>query len=280
MPTAWKKLARFFARLFAESLCWLGLLSIVRYYVTGLTDFKPDAFWNACYVGGLYGVMLWEVRRTQKTLPSPSGSLSLNPQAIEHRLMQWLTGGVVGIFLVLLCWTVGLTLGMLRWQVPVIQEPVGTLFLSVLFTALAIAFIEERLFRGLVVDIFALSYSPTQSAILQGGVFSLLHQLNGLWGPEMRLGSGLGLWMVGWILAQLRFATRGLATGMGLHAGWIFICLITARLNGLEYIAQEQLYWAFQEINPVSGWVGISVLVGTSYVIMKANRTTTVQHER
>ena len=96
----------------------------------------------------------------------------------------------------------------------------------------------------------------------------------------MRIGSGIGLFLVGWVLSQARLKSGGLSWSIGLHSGWVFICLFVAKNQILSLHTQQKAYWALQELNPVSGILGIALLSGVSYVIMNAKCTPVVQHER
>lgn len=181
-------------------------------------------------------------------------------------------GFLLSVAILSCCWGIGLGSGLLTWQY--LSLPLPQL-LHILGLAFAIAWFEEAFFRGLVLHLLRQQYPLLWAMLLQALLFSLLHQFNTQWDTPMRIGSGLGLFLSALILAQVAHLSQSLGWSIGLHSGWIFLCQ-WASYSGAIRLQQplengQKLY--FQEVNPVSGIVGILLLTGVSYVIMSANRT-------
>lgn len=138
-------------------------------------------------------------------------------------------------------------------------------------SALVVPFIEEPLFRGLILGILLRSCSPVIATALTSAVFSILHFLKApedssnvvTWSsgfislgnafaqfsqPLLVLAGFTTLFLLGWILADARIRTRSLWLPIGLHAGWIFASAIFSK------IARREL-----ELLP---WLGKSLLIG------------------
>lgn len=171
------------------------------------------------------------------------------------------------------CWGIGVFTHALVWEyksLPLLQ------LVHILGLAFAIAWFEEALFRGLIFQLLCRAQKSTLRAILlQSFIFAGLHQLNSQWDLAMRIGSGIGLFLCAFILTQARVRSGHLGWSIGLHGGWIFLCQWAAYSGALtpQTMGEHWQKLSFQEVNPVSGIVGILLLTGVSYVIMRANRT-------
>lgn len=147
--------------------------------------------------------------------------------------------------------------------------------LEAILLAMAVSWIEELLFRGLVLRILEKAYAAERAVLWQALIFSGLHQLNLQWDLGLRMGSGMGLFLAGLVLGLARQRSQSLSWSIGLHAGWIFMCQWGVRAWGLSLPEPQLRASAFllQEVNPISGIPAILLLTGVSYVIMIANRT-------
>lgn len=185
---------------------------------------------------------------------------------------------MASLLLVSLCWGCSLYFG---WLVVHLPEPSSLTHFQVMvettLLAFAVAWIEELLFRGLILGILEKSSRPELAVLWQAIIFSGLHQMNTHWPWGLRIGSAVGLFLAGLVLGLVRQKTNGLGWSIGLHAGWIFICQWGVRVWGLSLPVHPSTTGIFmvQEVNPVSGVPAILLLTGVSYVIMNANRTLT-----
>ncbi len=138
-------------------------------------------------------------------------------------------------------------------------------------SALVVPFLEEPIFRGLILGVLLRSL-PVWGAILgTSTIFSILHFLKApdhtstvvTWysgfvsiansfhqfnDPLLLLAGFTTLFLLGWILADARVRTRSLWLPMGLHGGWIFANALFNRLARREYEALP--------------WLGKNLLVG------------------
>ncbi|MDQ2658914.1 MAG: CPBP family intramembrane metalloprotease [Verrucomicrobiota bacterium] len=138
-------------------------------------------------------------------------------------------------------------------------------------SAIVVPFIEEPLFRGLILGVLLRSNRRPIAILLSSAFFSLLHFLKApehtstvvTWNsgfvsiahsfaqfsdPLLVLAGFTTLFLLGWILADARIRTRSLWLPIGLHAGWIFSSAIFNKLARRELLALP--------------WLGNSLLVG------------------
>jgi membrane protease YdiL (CAAX protease family) len=144
-------------------------------------------------------------------------------------------------------------------------------FGKMLVASIAVPFIEEPFFRGIVFGvllrtgrkyaaIFAVSAlfavvhflkAPDRTSEIvtwTSGFSSIAHAFDGV-GDPMILASALAtLFFIGWILADARVLTHSLWLSIGLHAGWIFGSAAFSRLARQQTLALP--------------WIGKNMLVG------------------
>ncbi len=220
--------------------------------------------WETRYVVLLYLSLFLLIKSYRKSHRFPIGPGPLRSVGM---------GFLASTLILSVCWSIGVLTHALTWEYK--SLPLLQLF-HILGLAFAIAWFEEALFRGLVFHLLRKTpYSLLHAMILQSFIFALLHQLNSQWSLSMRVGSGVGLFLCALILTQVRVMSDHLGWSIGLHGGWIFLCQWAAYSGALTHQTTGG-YWqrlSFQEVNPVSGIVGILLLTGVSYVIMSANRT-------
>ena len=154
-------------------------------------------------------------------------------------------------------------MGVFQWNKKV--DP-GSLFLVAGIAAVAVALVEEWLFRGAFTAVFARTFGPFTTLWGVALLFAVLHfmeppdnlripdeavgattgfQLAGvmlgrLGQVETFTGAFLALLLVGLMLGWARLATGRLWLGIGLHAGWVFALKIfsgmTRRSRGADEI--------------------------------------------
>jgi membrane protease YdiL (CAAX protease family) len=139
-------------------------------------------------------------------------------------------------------------------------------------SAVVVPFLEEPLFRGLILGVLMRSNPAWLAALFTSAGFSIVHFLKApehastdiTWTsgfvsianafhqfgePFLLLAGFTTLFLLGCVLADARIRTRSLWLPIGLHAGWIFA---SAAFNKV----------ARREIPPLLPWLGDSLLIG------------------
>lgn len=159
-----------------------------------------------------------------------------------HKSFLQIFGLFAGIHLVIL-----LALGLTPYAQFVLNINVITpkILLSVLFGFIATFFLaltEEIIFRGLVLIHFQQYMNNFWAVIASAVIFSLAHDITAPWNllsSDILL--GVGLFLLGILLAQVACISGGLVHGMGLHAGLVFIKVIHRRIPLIDY--SDTLPW-------------------------------------
>ncbi len=144
-------------------------------------------------------------------------------------------------------------------------------FGKMLLASIAVPFIEEAFFRGIVLGvllrtgrkyiaicavsaIFAAVHflkAPERTSEIvtwTSGFSSIAHAFDGIGEPMMLVSALATLFLIGWILADARVLTQSLWLSIGLHCGWIFASGTFSRL-----VRQQAL---------ILPWIGKNMLVG------------------
>ena len=251
-----------FGVLAAPLLYWGAQSLIAHGYLTLLAKFDFETYFHrALLVGAL--VFLWPLFRWLKIRNGSELGLTPNP--------KWKRDAGAGLLIAalpLLCFgalLLALEIYTLRPSVSVIK------LLERALSALIVPFLEEPIFRGLILGVLLRS-SPVWAALFgTSAIFSILHFLKApehtsvvvTWmsgfvslgnsftqfnQPLLLLAGFTTLFLLGWILADARIRTRSLWLPIGLHGGWIFA-------NGIfNKMARQQT-----EALP---WLGKSLLIG------------------
>lgn len=123
-------------------------------------------------------------------------------------------------------------------------------------TTLAVALIEEALFRGWLLGQLLRRMDCLRAMTVSSALFALVHVFRpGGWG--FKLGLGLGLFLLGMLLAWVAEKKDAILASSGLHAGIIFPNLLAPPPH------LQQSWWAGWQQEPVSGalsWVMILFL--------------------
>jgi membrane protease YdiL (CAAX protease family) len=159
-------------------------------------------------------------------------------------------------------------------------------FGKMLAASIAVPFIEEAFFRGIVlglllrtgrkyIAIFAVSVifaavhflkapeRTSQIVTWMSGFSSIAHALDGIGDPVMVASALATLFFIGWILADARVLTHSLWLSIGLHAGWIFGSGAFSRLA-----RQQPLGFPWMGKNMLVGIIPLGVAALT-WVIMR-----------
>jgi len=252
-------------------------------------------FNRAILLGG--AILLWPVLRWMRSGqgPAPRRSvaglresllLSPNPAWGRHLLLGFsaAAGG-----LLLLGWLYTL----LGWyEVLPSRQALLSILLASLGTALAVAFLEEFVFRGALHAVLAGLFGPRTVFWSVALFFALVHFFHGP--PELEVGSvGVftGFWMVGVLFAHFfaqfadpyfllaefavllavgvvlgyaRVTTGSLWLGIGLHAGWVFGVKTLSSLTRRAFERAEMMPWLGDNLRV--GLVSTLVVLATGAV--------------
>ncbi len=122
-----------------------------------------------------------------------------------------------------------------------------SLFISIALGFLAtfmLAWTEELLFRGTVLPLLKKFLSPLESIFWSALIFMLCHDFSNplnLLTVDYKL--GLGLFLLGFMLALIFHISGKLYCGMGAHAGLVFVKVIMRRAPLLVYLPPSELPW-------------------------------------
>ena len=159
-------------------------------------------------------------------------------------------------------------------------------FGKMLAASVAVPFIEEAFFRGIVlglllrsgrkyIAVFAVSAifaavhflkAPERTSEIvtwTSGFSSIAHAFDGIGDPMMVASALATLFFIGWILADARVLTHSLWLSIGLHAGWIFGSGAFSRLA-----RQQALGFPWVGKNMLVGIIPLGV-VALTWVIMR-----------
>lgn len=127
-------------------------------------------------------------------------------------------------------------------SVKIIFEKTPTLAFGFIATFF-LAWTEEAIFRGTIIPLLRRGkLSALSTVFLSALIFSLVHDITAPWHLlSCDLPLGIGLFLLGVMLAQLFIISNTLYIGMGAHAGLVFIKVFLRRIPCLTYT--DQLPW-------------------------------------
>ncbi len=141
---------------------------------------------------------------------------------------------------------------------------------SIFILALAIAMVEEIVFRGFILQELVKDYPYWSAAIISSLIFALLHLV---WERKTTLPQIPGLWLMGIVLVGAVLADNGnLGLAWGLHTGWILglSCIDSAQI--LTYSQPEKPWLTGINQQPLAGLAGIFCLFMTlGWLLLKGN---------
>ncbi len=203
---------------------------------------------------------------------------------------RWLSGVGLGLISLAIVAAFALLMGVRTLDVSASSQELSKHLLNAAGSAIAVGFLEELLFRGLVFGALTQGgHRPWVAACLSSLIYALLHffrrppeplvvewwsGLGTLW--EMMAGflefralvPNFGnLFLAGVILAIARRRTGDLWFSMGLHCGWVFWIKVYGRLTrpvdggGLWFFGSDKL---------IDGWIGGAVLILVAWVVIQA----------
>ncbi len=266
------------AALFAPVLYWTGQWLVWRGLVPALAEYEFDRYFrrSVLIVALLLSFPLYRWLRI-------SGWRELGLVSNPHPIRDAGAGFLISAFPLIAFAILLMSLQMYSFRRSILPSELASRTLS----AIVVPFLEEPIFRGLLLGIL-LRRSATWIAIfLTSAVFSILHFLKTpeqsadvvTWlsgfdsiansfsqfsEPILVLAGFTTLFLLGWILADARIRTRSLWAPIGMHAGWIFASANFSKI-------------ARQEVEALP-WLGRNLLVGiaplcvalVSWVILRA----------
>jgi membrane protease YdiL (CAAX protease family) len=160
---------------------------------------------------------------------------------------------LLGIATMLMVVGIMALLGLLEWRAPPVGTPLPKLLVSAALSGLAVAFIEETFLRGAMhtaieresgtraaVLLTALLYAathffgkfhiPPEQVGPHSGIDLLAGTLHAFAHPLAIADAFLALTAVGVVLGLVRAETGNIAACLGLHAGWVWVMLVTHEL--------------------------------------------------
>lgn len=238
----------------APLLFWSAQWLATRGILPVLAEFDFGTFFRRALL--IVAVLLfWPLLKWLRIKGWRELGLTRNP----HWLRDALTGFVIAAAPLLLFGLLLLCLNVysLRSTVSVLDVLERTL------SAVVVPFIEEPLFRGLLLGILLRANSARVAVFITSAFFSILHFLKS---PEqstatvtwtsgfVSLANSFGqfrepllvaagfttLFLLAWILADARIRTRSLWLPIGMHAGWIFASALFNKIARREF---EALPW-------------------------------------
>ncbi len=261
MKDAARLLGYFLATALLGALVAPPLYWTARAYVPALAGFGFETFFHrALLLCAL--LLLWPLLRSLRVRSRRDLALEKNRHAARDAIIGFLIAAVpLACFGALL-----LAIGVYHYRSATIGA-VASRWVS----AAVVPFIEEPLFRGLILGVLLRGFRPLAATAITSGFFSILHFLKAPEGsgavvtwasgfasignafvqfsePMLVLAGFTTLFLLGWILADARIRTRSLWLPIGLHAGWILASATFNKLARRELLALP--------------WIGKSLLIG------------------
>jgi membrane protease YdiL (CAAX protease family) len=239
----------------AQGLAGRGILPFLANY-----DFETF-FHRALLVGAL--AFFWPLLRSLRVRGVGDLGIVRNPAALRDAGAGLLISAIPLLCFGILLLVIGIYSLRASISLPAIGERIAS--------AAVVPFIEEPLFRGLILGVLLRASTPLMAALLTSGLFSILHFLKApentspvvTWtsgffsiansfaqfsDPLLVLAGFTTLFLLGWILADARIRTRSLWLPIGLHAGWILASAVFNKVARRELVALP--------------WLGKSLLIG------------------
>lgn len=267
----WQRIGVFWGLTVSFALLWASLLLLScgqRPWAPELTRVPSSV--QALYLLGLYLEMGWVAWRLK---PSASAVGQGSVSSIGQHLRDFALGALLAGASLLGLW---LGFGLLGWLHLQPGQASIWLVLQNLGMALGVAWIEEWVFRGFILDSLRERYAWPWSLRWQALLFALPHLLRRDLDWQTWLSAALGLYLTGLLLGRMRTRTGGLSMGYGMHAGWIWLSS-TAEQWGYFVWPLQQVHWTGRG-NPVYGWGGV-FLMGLLVLIFPLPHSLTSQED-
>lgn len=251
-----------FGTLAAPVLYWGALALARRGVLPFLAQYDFESFFHrALLVGAL--LFFWPLLRWLRVRSLRDLGLEKN----QHALRDAGAGLAIAAIPLFALAALLLGLGVYSLRPSVSLAEIGGRIVS----AVIVPFIEEPLFRGLILGALLRTGTPIIATLITSAFFSILHFLKApeqtstvvSWtsgfvsvansfgqfaDPLLILAGFTTLFLLGWILADARIRTRSLWLPIGLHGGWIFVSVVFNKVARREMLALP--------------WIGKSLLIG------------------
>lgn len=235
---------------------------------------------------GVALIGLWPMARSG-LFPGWSGvGLAWKPTS-RRELSMGLSGGMMSLAMVA---ALALGFGARAWNPGHPGRQLLSHAVRALGAAVAVSFMEELLFRGMVYGSLRRRFPVAVAAIASAMLYALVHffrrpdppdsvgpwtglvmlgrMLSGLGDPSLVFPGILTLGAIGWLLAWCRERTGGLWLPLGLHAGWIFwfksYTFLTLPAEGHE---AEMWWWGSARLH--DGWLTFGVIAITAVLFVR-----------
>jgi membrane protease YdiL (CAAX protease family) len=149
--------------------------------------------------------------------------------------------------------------------------PLPLLLLTGFVEGVGIAFMEELLFRGFLVNQFGRDYGLTSAQYLTSLVFAVTHFIRPLDAILATWPQFLGLWAFGLVLVYCRWWTNNrLGLGIGFHGGCVWVLVLVNSIGLVKYTGTiSPLVTGVTPGNPLTGFIGLFFL-GISFIVLWA----------
>jgi len=214
-------------------------------------------------------------------------------ESLNHTRLPWvrhlLMGSAIGVGSLMLMAAIMLIVGAaeIEGQFSLIQS--CRKLLKYLGTAVAVALVEEILFRGIILQSLRANLKAFLALILTSAIFSLLHFLKPVNPPDISqfgvlngfvvlpsffqqfsdfqsiMWITLGLFLIGLALGTAYLVTSSLFLPIGIHAGWVFfnkadsLFLEIGKRKGLLFGQTDKSMFFF--LDSIAAWIMIGVMI-------------------
>lgn len=222
-------------------------------------------------------VLLWPLFRALRIRSIAELGLQKNP----HRWRDFAVGSGVSVAVMTVLALILLKLGIYKMKDP---APWSGL-LGIAATGVSVGIVEEWMFRGAILGSFRRAMNDYTALGCVSALFSILHFINppdtviqnvgwlsgfellphrfeNFANPLLVLGGFTTLFCFGWVCGWAAIRTRGLALGIGFHAGMVLGKFGFNRLTKRSKDSRDLLPWLGQDMTVGLVGVGVVILVG------------------
>ena len=239
MSTAQQEILRFWLLTLLFALFWSFLVAALGHKHWFAFMQAPQKLALSVYVLGLYlwlSALCWQIHQRFKHDPW------FKTDFTQARL-QFLLGALTSCFILIILGLVFFASGAIKTlNVPLNPFQSLHIALEVSLMALCIALIEEAVFRGLMLDLFEQDMKPEQALRAQALLFASLHMIRGDLPWLQWLAAFGALYFTGLIAGQLRQASGRLWAPIGLHAAWVWLCVVLERLQWISWQPEQEIW--------------------------------------
>ena len=206
-------------------------------------------------------LVLWSIARLQ-ALPFAAFGWNWN----RHVLPSFALGLGMGAIGLLLLFGLQTLFGWISWKAQnwrVIWSAIS----AALILGIAIAGVEELVFRGFVFGQLLPEFDFWTSAIASGLIFAILHLV---WDGTESIPQLPGLSLMGVVLClAVSFSSRQPELGLawGLHAGWIW-AMASLDAAEFDYTGRAPDWLTGLDNKPLAGFMGLGFLLATAGIIL------------